>query len=148
MSIEYQLARTTWASHILGNVLRQVSQSSLAPPDDDLLESEDDIPVDDLDARSTKIAILTNSPQKAGEKFLDCLAELMSPEHGWGAVVATSLWVGEHSTTHVLVAVNARFEKTTHNWEEIGDAIRESLMAQASSGKVFSVFYAVLRQTK
>jgi hypothetical protein len=138
IDIEYQAARTVWASRILGYICQKIPQDRLSHVDNDF-ESEEDILLDkdDLevvsDTNQTLTATPGGEPQRIKEKFLDCLAEIMSPKHQWDGVITTSLMAVEEGV-RLNIAANSGFEGDAHKWEELERAIKDCLKAQASNG--------------
>lgn len=138
IDIEYQVARTIWASRILGYVCQKIPQDRLSHVDDESESEEDELlDNDDLevgsDTNQTLNATPWGEPQRFKEKFLDCLAEMMSPKHQWDGVITTSLMAVEEGV-HVIVAANSGFEGDAHKWEELERTIKDCLKAQSSSG--------------
>ncbi|CAI7661185.1 unnamed protein product [Penicillium glandicola] len=106
MSIEYHLARTTWAFLNSGDMFTSpwtIRRRTLYPDADEL--------DDDLEAMSTKFEILTSPTQMAKEKLLGCLPELLALKI---MRIATSLRA-INNTICVHVAANSGFEEIPHS---------------------------------
>ena len=89
MSDKYEecIAHVIWAAHILHYLVGERSQTRLLPE----LDDEEDFDGDELDVETENEVILTNSGDLVRSRFLDCIAELVSPSKGWDHVTTTGL---------------------------------------------------------
>lgn len=89
MSDKYEecIAHVIWAAHILYYLVGERSQTRLLPE----LDEEEDFDGDELDVKTENKVILTRSGDLVRSRFLDCVAELVSPSKGWDHVIATGL---------------------------------------------------------
>ncbi|KIW47410.1 uncharacterized protein PV06_00107 [Exophiala oligosperma] len=84
------IARVVWAAHILSYLTGEQSHAeTLQSETGD--EDEDDSDGSESDAETDKWSDLTSADKHIRSKFLDCVAELLSPENGWDHVVAVGL---------------------------------------------------------
>ena len=84
---EEQIAHVIWAAHILHYIGGDRSQTGLLPE----LDNDEDFAADEPDVDTQNDTIHTASADSVRSKFLDCIAELLSPSKGWDFVVAAGL---------------------------------------------------------
>lgn len=94
-----RIARVTWASHILSYLTN--TQSHGKEPRDtrnntECDNSDTDEPSDTETNYETQRTVILSPPRTSiREKFLDCIAQLLSPCKGWDGVTATAIREGE-----------------------------------------------------
>ncbi|KAI1141100.1 hypothetical protein F5Y05DRAFT_299180 [Hypoxylon sp. FL0543] len=109
MEFEERRAHVLWAAHILSYLTNQRPLESMRQSLPG--EEDDEIEPSELDADTEGTMILTESLSSIRCKFLDCVAQLLSPSKGWDYVVATAIRE-DISSTEILVARNDGFQKT------------------------------------
>jgi len=82
-----QIARIVWATHILWHLTKSRSHNELLLQPDAGEEEEGG----ELDAETERATFIQGSRESIRSKFLDCIAQLLSPSKGWGSVAATAL---------------------------------------------------------
>lgn len=94
---EDRIARIVWAAHILSYLTKGRSHEQLHGTDDNVeyTDNEDESSDDDQVCETEKNMILTGPRDSVRRKFLDCIAQLMSPCKGWDGVTATAMQEGE-----------------------------------------------------
>jgi hypothetical protein len=129
MDPEESFARVAWASHILDFLYKKRAQSDLVPHEvnPDLEHLDDEFEIDSVD-----LAVLTRSDDKVRMKFLDSLAELVSPSKGWSAVTATAMREKEDHV-EIDVAMNDR-SKCPRYTRYIFEMIQNCMAVQGSHG--------------
>lgn len=85
---EQRIAHVVWGAHILHYLTGERSNTTPLLPE---LDGDEGFDVDKLDVQTDKAGDLIDSDQSLRFKFLDCVAELLSPSKGWQHVVATGL---------------------------------------------------------
>lgn len=85
---EQRIAHVVWAAHILSYLTGGRSNTTLSVPE---LDDDEDLDADKLEVKTDQAGGLTDSDRSLRFKFLDCVAELLSPSRGWQHVVATGL---------------------------------------------------------
>ncbi|KAI1370421.1 hypothetical protein F4677DRAFT_364396 [Hypoxylon crocopeplum] len=106
MELEKRRAHVVWAAHILSYLTNQRPLVSLHHPP--IADEEEEIEPDDLDAETESTVILTDSISSIRSKFLDCIAQLLSPSKGWDYVAAAAMREGINNT-EIIVARNDCF---------------------------------------
>jgi hypothetical protein len=81
------IAHVIWAAHILHYLSGERSQTGLLPE----LETDEDFEADESDVETQNNMIQTAPIDSVRSKFLDCVAELLSPSKGWDYVVSAGL---------------------------------------------------------
>ena len=97
-SHEEYIARVIWAAHIISYLSKSRSHSELheAESKTEEYDSDTDEPSDDeTDYETEKTVVLSGSRNSVRRKFLDCIAQLLSPCKGWDGVTATAIREGE-----------------------------------------------------
>lgn len=77
---EQRVARVVWAAHILSYLTEKRSHIELLPPE--VAEEEEGLECDELDVETERTGILYGSRESVRSKFLDCIAQLLSPSKG------------------------------------------------------------------
>jgi hypothetical protein len=135
------LARVVWAAHILYCLTKTRSHeevleaASNVESDSDTDDSSDD----DTDYETEKNAILSGPQDSIRRKFLDCIAQLLSPCKGWDWVTATAMREGEDGVK-VDIARNDGFRsnKGCFNSEIVGYCkMLEEYLASSTGGNTF-----------
>lgn len=111
-SHDERIARIMWAAHILfyltktqsHNKQPQDTKNNAGCDDGDTDESSDN----GTDYETERTVILSSPRASIREKFLDCIAQLLSPCKGWDGVTATAIREGEDGV-EVDVASNDGF---------------------------------------
>ena len=89
------IAQVGWAVFILSYLTNKRSQVELlrcdADKDEEEEEEEEDHEHGDLDAETERTVVLQGPRDSVRSKFLDCIAQLLSPSKGWDNVCATAL---------------------------------------------------------
>ncbi|KAF2671342.1 hypothetical protein BT63DRAFT_438807 [Microthyrium microscopicum] len=75
-----RVARVVWAAHILSYLTKTRSHSELQQPD--TTEEGEGLQCGELDAYTERAVILQGSRESIRSKFLDCIAQLLSPKAG------------------------------------------------------------------
>ncbi|KAL9099992.1 MAG: hypothetical protein Q9163_004573 [Psora crenata] len=89
---EERIARVVWAAYILSYLSKQRRHRQLQPPDlAGEEEEEEGFEGSELDAVTERTAVLQEPRESIRSKFLDCIAQLLSPSKGWESVTATAL---------------------------------------------------------
>ncbi|RYP51167.1 hypothetical protein DL768_003435 [Monosporascus sp. mg162] len=116
-SPEEHTARIIWVVHILSYLTKGRSHVGLEQLDANYEEEE----LDDgeLDTTTERMACLSGSKESIRFKFLDCVAQLLSPSKGWDYVVATALRERE-DFVEIDVARNDCFGITGECWSTRG----------------------------
>lgn len=84
--------RVLWANCILWYLYKLRSQTGIVSSNSDEAQlSFYDDGDEDLEIQSTAATVLADSDEEVRMKFLDCLAELLSPVEGGDSVTATAL---------------------------------------------------------
>lgn len=104
---EQRIAHVVWASHILSYLTGERSNTTLLLPE---LDDDENFDTDKLEAETDKAGNLIDSDHSLRSKFLDCVAELLSPSKGWQHVVATGLRESE-DFVNIDIARNDGFDK-------------------------------------
>jgi len=86
---EERIARVVWAAHILSYLTKKRSHLELETPN--AAEEEEGLECGELDAETERRVVLQGSGSSIRSKFLDCIAQLLSPSKGWEDVTATAL---------------------------------------------------------
>jgi hypothetical protein len=84
---EEHIAHVIWAAHFLHYLSGERSQTGLLPE----LDTDEDFDADEPDVETQNGIIQTASVDSVRAKFLDCVAELLSPSKGWDYVVSAGL---------------------------------------------------------
>lgn len=146
LGYQERVARIVWAAHILSYLAKKRSHADLLEPDD--VEEEEDLEDAEIDARSERVAILQGTRESICSKFLDCVAQLLSPSKGWSSVTATGLRE-EEDFVEIDVARNDCFGTTEsdRSGEHVVDLGKDEadycaelkgyLSAEIRSGKIF-----------
>ena len=106
---EQRVAHVVWAAHILSYLTEKRSHIELLPSGNG---EEDGFECNELDAESERQNILHGPRDSVRSKFLDCIAELLSPSKGWDNVTATSLHEQE-DFVDIVIARNDCFGMAT-----------------------------------
>jgi hypothetical protein len=103
-------AHVVWAAHILSYLTKRRSQTGLVRTTD-LGDEADNQEYDgqDVDFKTETATALSSPIDALRQKFLDCLAELLSPSKGWDDVTSTALREYE-DRVEIDVARNAGFD--------------------------------------
>ena len=110
---EVVFAHTIWMTHILWFLSANRGQQALAPEDlDDCFECCDDFGDDSTDTGNLDLRTSYNEVIRI--KFLNGLAELLSPAKGWNYVSATALRESEDSIEIDLVRNGGFSNKEDH----------------------------------
>jgi len=118
---EGRTARIIWAAHILSYLTKQQSNVRLqglqieAAGEDEEDELDDELEDEQLDAATEKTVSLSASQESIRFRFLDCVAQLLSPSKGWDYVTATALRERE-DFVEIDVARNDCFGATRGGW--------------------------------
>ena len=100
---EEVIARVGWAIFILSYLTQKRSHAELPLCDDDEEDKDEDHDEQgDLDADTERTVVLNGPEDSIRSKFLDCIAQLLSPSKGWHNVSATAL--REHED-HVAIDI-------------------------------------------
>ncbi|KAF3397907.1 hypothetical protein F1880_006246 [Penicillium rolfsii] len=104
------LARVVWAAHILFYLTKTRRHEELpeAESNVDSDSNTDDSSNDDTDYQTEKNTILSGPQDSIRRKFLDCIAQLLSPCKGRDGVTATAMREGEDGV-EVDISRNDRF---------------------------------------
>jgi hypothetical protein len=112
---EERIARVVWAARILSCLTKKRSHIGLHQQPDaakgaelEQADEEEGLDSAEVDAKSDRAACLESSRDSIRSQFLDCIAQLLSPNTGWEYVVATALREREDSV-EVDVARNDCF---------------------------------------
>lgn len=123
---EVAFARLVWSAHILFYLSRSQSQPPLVVSDGlrrddvsnvDRTDVNEDWDEEHEDFRSDIVDNLTNSGEAVQKKFLDALAEVLSPSKGWHAVTVTMLQQHEEHVD-VFIARNGGLDVGLKNSED------------------------------
>ena len=107
-------ARVAWAVYILYCLTQKRSHTELPLPDA-TEEEEEGYGQSDLDAETERMVVLQGPSASIRFKFLDCIAQLLSPSKGWDNVTATAL--REHEDFVAIdVARNDSFGAVSNSW--------------------------------
>ena len=85
---EERTARVVWAAHILSYLTKTRSHIELQQPD--AVEEEEGLDCGELNADTERAAVLQCPRESIRSKFLDYIAQLLSPYKGWENVTATA----------------------------------------------------------
>lgn len=120
--LEERQARIVWAAHILSYLTKQKPHVSLSHPPitDEEGDEDEEIDPNDLDTATEANAILTDSLSSIQSKFLDCIAQLLSPSKGWKYVTATAMR-NDQEYTDIIVARNDCFLDQSFLWPKINN---------------------------
>ena len=101
------VAQIVWATHILSYL---APSTFFIPTDDTAEDDEQAVPQQeaDLDAATDELQVLTTDYEAIRRKFLNCIAELLSPSKGGPYVTATALRE-QNEFVEVDVARNSGF---------------------------------------
>jgi hypothetical protein len=117
---EERIARIIWAGHILSylakhqsNIRLQGMQQVQATGEEE--DEEEELDNEQLDAATEKMVNLSESPESVRFRFLDSIAELLSPSKGWEYVTATALREREEFV-EIDVARNDCFGPVRQDW--------------------------------
>lgn len=86
---EERIARVVWATHILYYLTENRSHNELQQTD--AADEEESLEYKELDVETETAVVLQSSKESIRSKFLDCIAQLLSPSKGWKSVTATAL---------------------------------------------------------
>lgn len=94
---EESIARVVWAAHILSYLTNNRSHEELHDAENNAEhDSGTDEPSDcEGDYETEKTVILSGPRNSVRQKFLDCIAQVLSPCKGWDGVTATAIREGE-----------------------------------------------------
>lgn len=94
---EERLARVVWAAHILCYLTKNRSHAELVKAENtaEIGSHTDDSSDHESDYETEKKMILSGPRHTIRRKFLDCIAQLLSPCKGWDGVTATAIREGE-----------------------------------------------------
>ncbi|OJJ85389.1 uncharacterized protein ASPGLDRAFT_168477 [Aspergillus glaucus CBS 516.65] len=111
---EVRAARIVWAAHILSYLTNNRSHAELHQLDADPGEFEDCA----SDYKTENNVVLTGPEEFVRQKFLNCIAQLLSPSKGWDFVTAVAVRESENFV-EVDVARNDSFlsEDNDHGYE-------------------------------
>jgi hypothetical protein len=113
---EEHIAHVIWAAHILHYLSGERSQTGLLPE----LDADEDFDVDEPDVETQNDIIQTAPVDSVRSKFLDCVAELLSPSKGWDYVVSAGLRESVECI-ELDVARNDGFSQTVES--KVGDPL-------------------------
>lgn len=104
------LARVVWAAHILYYLTKNRSHAELLETENttEIGGHTDDSSDYEADYETEKNMILSGPRDSIRQKFLDCIAQLLSPWKGWNGVTATAIREGE-AGVEVDIARNDEF---------------------------------------
>lgn len=104
------IARVVWAAHILSYLTNDRKHEELLDVNKNVKHdvNTDESDECEMDYESDKTVILSDPRESVRQKFLDCIAQLLSPYKGWDGVTATALREGE-DRVEVDVARNDGF---------------------------------------
>lgn len=104
------LARIVWAAHILYHLTKTRSHEELLEAESNMECGSNTDNSSDYDTNydTEKNTILSGPQDSVRRKFLDCIAQLLSPCKGWDGVTATAIREGEDGV-EVDVARNDNF---------------------------------------
>lgn len=133
-SPEECIARVVWAAHILSYLTNDRKHEELL---DVNIHVKHDVNTDEsdeceMDYESDKTVILSGPRESVRQKFLDCIAQLLSPCKGWDGVTATALRE-EEDKVEVDVARNDGF--LSDNQAAVCCRILEEYLAGNSEGR-------------
>ncbi|KAI9642996.1 hypothetical protein NHQ30_008730 [Ciborinia camelliae] len=112
IEFEERVAHIVWAAHILSCLTNTKRHGGLQQEDTSV--EEQDFDYSEVDADTERTVILQGSEDSIRSKFLDCLAQLLSPsKREWGSVTATALRERE-DFVEIDVARNDCFGLTTN----------------------------------
>ncbi|KAJ8060028.1 hypothetical protein OCU04_011639 [Sclerotinia nivalis] len=139
MEIEERVAHIVWAAHILSYLTKTRNNVELQQNSCD--DDEEELDCNELDAATERTSILQCSSTSIRSKFLDCLAQLLSPSKDERSVVATSLRERE-DFVEIDVARNDCFGLTAgslsnehgYGFEAVEEEYYNSLRAYISTG--------------
>jgi hypothetical protein len=106
---EEYLARVVWAAHILSYLTK--GRKNELHEAENIVEygsNTDDSSDSEIDYETDKNVIMSGPRDSVLQKFLDCIAQLLSPCKGWDGVTATAIHEGEDGV-EVLIARNDGF---------------------------------------
>jgi hypothetical protein len=86
---EGRIARVVWAAHILSYLTKKRSHIELQQPD--TAEEEEGLEFGEVDAETERTVVLQGTRESIRSKFLDCVAQLLSPSKGWANVTTIAL---------------------------------------------------------
>ncbi|KAM5360443.1 hypothetical protein ACJA88_014832 [Fusarium oxysporum] len=86
---DHHVARVVWAAYILSYLTK--ARSHIGLPNHDPAEEEDRLERGNAGAGTERATVLGGSRESIRSKFLDCIAQLLSPSKGWHNVTATAL---------------------------------------------------------
>ena len=90
-------ARVVWAAHILSYLKDNQNHEELHEAENNLecVSNTDDSSDCETDYETEKNVILSGPRTSVRQKFLDCIAQLLSPCKGWDGVTAAAIREGE-----------------------------------------------------
>ncbi|RHZ69172.1 hypothetical protein CDV55_107132 [Aspergillus turcosus] len=93
---EESITRVVWAAHILSCLTNTRYHEEQHEVDDAERDGDTDEPSDcETDYETVETAVLSGTRDSIRRKFLDCIAQLLSPCKGWDGVTATAIREGE-----------------------------------------------------
>ncbi|KAL2845541.1 hypothetical protein BJX68DRAFT_256734 [Aspergillus pseudodeflectus] len=133
-----RIAHIVWAAQILSYLTKKESQPPLHDtnnePDYDSNSDTDESIDSESDCHTERAEVLSGPRDSVGRKFLDCIAQLLSPCKGWDGVTAAGMRGGEHGVV-VHVASNDGFRP--HLAGISGS--EQGMVARASPPTVFEI---------
>ncbi|KAF7866920.1 hypothetical protein EAF04_005761 [Stromatinia cepivora] len=111
MEIEERVAHIVWAAHILFYLTKTKTNVGLQQ---DSSDDEEEVDCNEIDAVTERTSILQCSKTSIRSKFLDCLAQLLSPSKDGCSVTATTLRERE-DFVEIVVARNDCFGLTAES---------------------------------
>lgn len=135
MTHEERATRIVWTAHILSYLTGNRSHRELNQHDSDSEDSDDFT----SDYQSDNTVVLTGPKNSVRQKFLDCIAQLLSPCKGWNGVTATAIREGE-DLVEIDVARNDCFEcNDGYSLNDTRDYCREleKYLRTAAQGKIY-----------
>lgn len=101
---EESLARIVWAAHILYYLTKNQNHEELLEAENNLeyASDTDDSSDHETDYETKKNMILSGPRYSIRQKFLDFIAQLLSPCKGWNGVTATAIREGEDGVEVVI----------------------------------------------
>ncbi|KAL4962166.1 uncharacterized protein BDV14DRAFT_179123 [Aspergillus stella-maris] len=96
-SHEESIARVVWAAHILSYLTNNQNHEELHEPENNAEPDSDTDELSDCESNyeTEKIVILSSPRNSVRRKFLDCVAQVLSPCKGWDGVTAAAMREGE-----------------------------------------------------
>lgn len=84
-----RVAHVIWAAHILSYLSGNRSHIKSRQPED--ISEDEELEPDDIDVETVRAGVIQAPRDSVRSKFLDCIAQLLSPSKGWDAVTASAL---------------------------------------------------------